>query len=106
MEMRQHRLFKRCQLRSVSLIWFGLFDYGEFHNLPMRLEILGVGSMLRFHWQSHSDFGEVQLGAALSIRIAISLTRLSSSRFIPFIRKEIPFHRSTFREYKSAKSVE
>src|SRR5207248_6964452 len=31
-------------------------DYRELHNVRTRFEISGLGSMLRFQWQSHSDF--------------------------------------------------
>src|SRR4029453_15001592 len=83
--MGQHRLFKRCQLRSLSVIRFAFLENDELHNLPMRFEILSVGSILRFQLQSHSDFR----GAIISARrstlrcFAVYLTRLAPRHFIP-----------------------
>src|SRR6266567_8858820 len=58
-EMGQDRLLKRCQFRFLSVILFAFLEYRELHNVRTRFEIFSLGSMLRFQWQSHSDFREV-----------------------------------------------
>src|SRR2546430_16689793 len=84
-KMRQQRFFKRGQLRFLSVILFALLEYRELHNVPTRFEIFGLGNMLRFQWQSHSDFrGIITSGHTVHSNATIYLTRLALDHFIPF----------------------
>src|SRR5438034_26983 len=72
------------------MILFAPLEYSELHNVPTRFEIFGLGNMLRFQSQSHSDFRGVIMPARHTTLkyLAIYLTRLALRRFIPFMQQK------------------